>query len=337
MNKKYYSVPLLICVVLIISACKQSGASSGTASRKPFIGGTGGLTMNFEKDSPPPEVTDDGTFAFNSIVRLKNDGEFKVSKDDVKLNLLGFDANDFGSTLPEMSEVTPDDDLDPKRMDAEGSIIEGTTTFATFPKSGKDFIPKRFPGNTEFTFRSEVCYHYNTDSNTKLCILRDMINERPNSICKPGGSKQVYSSSAPVQILNFRESVVGKDKISFSFDIVLSGNVDIFWSNDKTTPSSGFDAACPRDPRKRRAAENSVGVELKEIPVDPIFSNLKCGGLDGTFKGVVRLINGRRTITCTSDLTTARNDLEKLLSINLEYNVLDNKETKILVKHFISS
>ncbi len=337
MKNKHYVIPLLICLVLLASACKQSGASSGGAPRKPFIGGTGGITINFEKDSPPPEVTDDGSFAFNAIARLKNDGEFRVAKDDVKLNLLGFDAADFGSTLSDMSEVTPDDDLEPKKIDAEGSIIEGTTTFATFPKSGKDFIPKKFPGNTEFTFRTEACYHYNTDSNTKLCILRDMINERPNSICKPGGSKQVYTSSAPVQILNFRESVVGKDKISFSFDVVLSGNVDIFWSNAGTKPSSGFDAACPKDPRKRRPVENSVGVELKEIPVDPIFINLKCGGLDGTFKGVVRLINGRRTITCTSELNTARNDLEKLLSINLKYNVLDNKETKVLIKHFASS
>ena len=337
MNNKHYVAPLLICLVLLVSACKQGGVASGSASRKPFIGGTGGITINFEKDSPPPEVTDDGSFAFNVIARLKNDGEFKVARDDVKLNLIGFDANDFGSTLSAMSGIVPDDDLESKRIDAEGSIIEGTTTFATFPKDGKDFVPKRFPGNTEFTFRTEACYHYNTESTTKLCILRDMINERPNSICKPSGSKQTYSSSAPVQILNFRESVVGKDKISFSFDVVLSGNVDIFWSSGGTKPSSGFDEACPKEPRKRRAVENSVGVEIMEVPVDPIFLNFKCGGLDGTFKGVVRLINGRRTITCTSDLNTVRNDLEKLVSINLKYNVLDNKETKVLVKHFASS
>ena len=338
MNKRYYAITLLICLVLLVSACKsKSGASTGGAPRTPFIGGAAGITINFEKDSPPPEVTDDSSFAFNTIVRLKNDGEFKVVKDDIKLNLLGFDPVDFLSTFSDINGVTPDDDLDSKKRDAEGNLIEGTTTFASFPKGGNDFTPKKFPGNTEFTFRADVCYHYNTDANTKLCMLRDMINVREDSICKPTGSRTIYSSSAPVQVLNFKQDVVGKDKISFSFDIVLSSNVDVFWSNQATKPSAGFDAACPKEPRQRRQIENNIGVEVKEIPTDPIFSNLKCGGLDGSFKGVIRLVNGRRTITCTSDLATSRNDLEKVVAINLKYNVLDNKETTVLVKHFVTS
>ncbi len=342
MNKRYYVAALLICLVIIVSACKGSGSSTGSAPRTPFIGGTSGLTINFEKDSPPPEVTDDESFRFNAIVSLKNDGEHKINRNDVKINLVGFDPADFGKSFNDMKDVSPDDDLDSKKRDAEGNIVDGTTTFVTIPKNGDSFVPRKFSGNTEFTYRADVCYNYQTEANTKLCILKDMINIRDDSICRPSGTgtsgRVIYSTSAPVQVTNFRQTVIGKDKISFTFDIVLSGNVDIFWSRDKRTPSSGFDLACPRDARARREIESSVGVEITEIPVDPIFAgDLKCGGLDQDSSGVVKLINNRRTITCTVSLVQERLDLEKTIGINLFYNVLDNKETKVLIKHLAAS
>ncbi|MBI2101536.1 hypothetical protein HYT53_02895 [Candidatus Woesearchaeota archaeon] len=333
MNKKYYVIALLICLILLVSACKKSGAATGGAPRTPFIGGTAGITMDFEKDSPPPEVTDDSSFAFNVIVKLKNDGEFKVDSNAIRVNLVGFDPNDFGKTFSDLSDNQPEDTLESRKRDAEGNIVEGTTTFVTFPKGGDSFVPRKFSGNTEFTFRADACYNYRTEANTKLCMLKDMINVRDNAICKPTSTRTVYSSSAPVQVSNFRQSVVGKDKITFSFDISLNGNVDIFWSRDKRTPSSGFDAACPRDPRMRREIENNVGVELLEIPVDPVVTNLKCGGLDNSFEGVVKLVGNKRTVTCTADLVSDRLDLEKTMGILLTYNILDSKEKKVLIKH----
>ena len=334
MNKKYYAIAMLLCLILLISACKggKSGTASGTAPRTPFIGGVGGITINFEKDSPPPEVTDDETFGFRAIVRLKNEGEYTVPLDHVKINLIGFDPADFGNSFEDLKDGIPQDTLESKKRDAEGSLIEGATTYVEFPKSGGDFVPTRFPGNTPFTFRADVCYHYQTEALTKLCMLRDMINVRDDAICRPTFSNPVYSSSAPVQVTNFRQNVIGRDKLSFSFDVVLTGNVDIFWSKDERIPST-FDDGCPRNPRTRREVENNVGIEITEVPNDPIVTNFNCGGLDGDAIGVVRLVNGRRTITCTADLIQDRLDLEKNVGILLKYNVLDNKETEILVKH----
>lgn len=339
MNKRYYAVVLLICLILLISACKRSGASTGGAPRTPFIGGTSGVAINFEKDSPPPEVTDDDSFSFNVILSLKNEGEKKVEKNNIKVNLVGFDPADFGQpSFDTLRDNEPEDTLESKKRDAEGNIVEGNPTFVTFPKGGDVFKPRKFSGNTEFTFRADVCYNYMTEANTKLCILKDMVNVRDDALCKPTSSRSAFSSSAPVQITNFRQSVVGKDKLMFSFDVVLSGNVDIFWNIEESKPSS-FDNGCPRDARTRRERENSVGVEITEIPVDPVFQNLKCGGLDNpsSSKGIVKLVGGRRTITCTVELVQDRLDLEKTMGINLFYNVLDNKEKKILVKHLAES
>lgn len=343
MNKRFSILMLLLTGLLLIAAKCGGGAATGGAPRTPFIGGTLGLTINFEKDSPPPEVTDDQSFAFNAIIRLKNEGEFAVDRNTmIKVNLVGFDPNDFGAVFDDLRDVLPDDNLDSKKRDAEGNIVDGTTTFATFPKSGATFVPRQFSGNTEFTFRADVCYYYQTEANTKLCILKDMINIRDDSICRPSGTgttgRIIYSSSGPVQVTNFRQSVIGKDRISFTFDVVLSNSVDIFWDRLLAiTPATGFDAACPRDARTRRERESNVDVQITEIPEDPIVTNIKCGGLDNSFRGVVKLVNGRRTITCTADLVQDRLDLEKTMGIILRYNVLDNKETKVLIKHLAES
>lgn len=340
MNKRHFVLALIVCLALLVSACAggvgKSGAATGGAPRTPFIGGVAGLTINFEKDSPPPEVTDDETFGFKAILRLKNDGETNVEKNNVRVNLIGFDPEDFSATLEDIREQLPEDDLEAKKRDAEGNLIEGATTFASFPKSNDDFIPRKFSGNTEFIFRAEVCYTYQTKANTKMCILRDMINIRDNSLCRPifVQSKAVYSSSAPVQVVNFRQSVIGKDKLSFSFDISLSGNVDIFRDKTDVTPASGFDSACPKDPRRRRELENKVKVEVNTVPPsDPIIQSMRCGGLEGGNIGIVTLVNGLRTITCTVDLNSDRIDLEKVVEIKMDYNVLDNRETRVLVKH----
>jgi len=339
MNKRHYVAAFLIGVILLVSACTtgKSGASAGTAPRTPFLGGTAGISMIFEKDNPPPEVTDDSSFSFRAILDLQNQGETRVDKQDIKFNLIGFDPNDFGKTFDDLRNVVPDDALEAKKRDAEGNIVQGNPTTVTFPKSGDSFVPNKFSGNTEFTMRAEACYAYETDAITKLCVLRDMINIRQGPVCLPNGAKTIYSSAAPVQVSNFRQSVVGKDKLSFSFDVSVSSNVDVF--SDTNKPSSNFENACPKDPKTRRQVENKVRVEITELPSDPIVGGggIRCGGLDNSNKGEVILVSGKRTITCTVDLVTDRNDLEKQFGVKVTYNVLDSKETKILVKHLAES
>lgn len=316
---------IFVIGLFLLTGCQSKGDTSGS-SRTPFIGGTNGILIDFEEGNPPDEVTDDGSFGFKILVKLDNDGEFKVDQDKIKVSLLGIDPSDFSSSLDELTNQEPEDELLAKRKNADGDITEGTTTYVIIPPGeGDELVPRTFTGNTEFTLRADICYLYQTQATGKLCVLSDLINIDENSICDPGASKTVYSSSAPVQVTNLKQSVAGKDKISFSFDIVHSNNGNILKYGDSSSPA----ADCPKDSSERRSKENRV-----KVLVDTGLNNLRCSGLDGSdSEGFIALIGGKRTINCIQELPSGRSDYEKDIEITVEYNYEDYKDKKILVKH----
>lgn len=327
MDKKFAFISLTLSLLILVSACQQRGTDTGAAPKTPFLGGSTGLVIEFEKGSPPEEVTDKGTFDFNALVKLRNDGEFDLTKDKVKVDLIGILPQDFGATPEELNDKNPADDPTARKRDSEGNIVEGTTTFVTFPNEAETFnFPGTLSGNQEFTFRADACYLYQTKAVATLCVLRDLINVDDKDICDPSQTKTVHSSGAPVQVANFRQSVIGKDKIGFSFDIVHRGNGIIFKSGSADAP----DADCPKGASERRSKEDRV-----KATVDTGISGLRCTGLDGGTTGHVTLVSGKRSVTCTQDLDPGRNDFEKPIEIRLDYNYNDDKETKVLVKHLI--
>ncbi|MBS3103013.1 hypothetical protein J4458_06250 [Candidatus Woesearchaeota archaeon] len=329
MSRKFALIALSLMLLVLIASCQSQGTSSGAAPKTPFLGGSTGLFIEFEKGSPPEEVTDRGTFDFNAIVKLRNDGEFDIRKDKVKVDLIGILPQDFDSSPEDLNDKSPADDLTAKKRDAEGNIVEGITSFVAFPNEAETFnFPGALQGNQEFTFRADVCYLYQTRAVATLCILKDLVNVRDDAICDPSQTKTMHSSGAPVHAANFKQSVVGKDKIGFSFDITHSSNGIIFKSGASDAP----DADCPKGARERRSKEDRV-----KVTVNTGLSNLRCTGLDGGTTGHVTLVSGKRTVTCTQDLDPNRNDFEKPMEITLDYNYNDDKETKVLVKHLIDN
>ncbi len=314
---------LFVLGLFVLGGCK--GGETAGAPRTPFIGGTNGLIIDFMEGSPPEEVLDDSSYGFQALVKLKNDGEFTVEKNKVKVSLLGIDPNDFSTSLSQLIDKMPDQDVMSKRRDAEGNLIDGLEVFISFPDENSELVPKRFSGNTEFTLRADVCYMYETNAVSKICILEDLINIRENSICDPSETKTVYSSGGPVQVTNLKETIAGKDRIGITFDVVHNNNGNVLKFGD------GSDAAhCPKDPRERRNAENRV-----KVTVNTGMSGLSCVGLSGGSgnDGYVTLSSGKRSITCYQDLTGGRSDFEKDIQITLQYNYEDYKDKKILVKH----
>src|SRR3989338_812402 len=101
MDKKYWLSVGVLVLIMIISACGKGGNTTGAPTTQ-FIGGFEGVSMAFEKDSPPPEVTDDGTFDFRAILKLRNEGEGDIDKNDLNLRLIGFLPDDFGANPSEL-------------------------------------------------------------------------------------------------------------------------------------------------------------------------------------------------------------------------------------------
>ncbi|MDP7457267.1 MAG: hypothetical protein QGH47_00940 [Candidatus Woesearchaeota archaeon] len=336
---------LTLVVLSVISLFLIAGCAGGSADvpsgapTTPFLGGTEGLGAEFLEGSPPEEVTDDGTFPFQIIVSLTNKGEFDLKKKDVNVSIIGVDPTDFDVTRGNIEGKGPEDDPTPRQRDSEGNIIEAVQTFITFPQDGKEnFDFKGDIENTRFTFRAETCYRYMTDVVSELCVLENMVDVANDAICDPSESKSVFSSGSPIKVDSFRQSVAGKDKIQFSFDIVHVGSGVVF---DERTLEDSPD--CPSSTTDRRKSENKVNVTVKTGL--PNFTNhnpsLKCVGLKGQadsqlVMGSVTLSNGKRTITCTQDLTD-RSDFKRIVDINVTFNYLEHMDKVVLVKDIDSS
>jgi hypothetical protein len=325
-------VILSISLLIFAAGCNNGNGGDTTGSPKtPFLGGTEGLSITFEKGMPPDEVTDGGTFPFQAIVSLKNNGEYDLKKDDVKVSLVGIQADDFGAGDAELEDQSPDFDPTPRQRDSEGNIRESAKTSVTFPSAGDEFnYEGELTGNTMFTLRAEVCYKYETKAVApQVCMLENLIDVAEDAICNPTGTKEVFSSGSPIQVQNFQQSVSGKDRIAFSFDIVHSGNGYIF--------DPGTDANCPKDPSERRINEDKVGVV-----VDTGISggSLSCIGLDSsssTASGSVRLVDKKASISCTQTRGTNTKDFTTGVDITVKFNYLDKADKGILVKHLIDS
>ena len=69
---------------------------------------------------------------------------------------------------------------------------------------------------------------------------------------------------------------------------------------------------------------------------------LNCVGLtdpSGTSakkSGPIKLVSGKRTITCTLDMPADRTDFRKLIDINVDFNYQQKIDTQVLVKHIVS-
>jgi hypothetical protein len=324
----YYLAGISLILLVFLSGCGRGGGDTPkTSPTTPFLEGSNGLTIDFLEGSPPEEVTDRGTFDFQTVVSLKNDGEFDLKRDQVKVNLIGILPEDFGVSGDDLKNKRPEDDPAPTVRDSEGNIIEGVETFVTFPSEDGFFnFNGEISGNTVFVFRADVCYKYQTKALSRICVLKDLVDVDDDNICDPTESKRVFSSSSPLGVSNFRQSVTGQDKISFSFDVVHNGPGDVFQEGDANSPP----ADCPKGPKERRGKENKV-----RVTINSGLPNLRCVGLDGSTTGFVTMTRGKRTITCIQELDPGRSDFETNVDIILDFNYLDNADQEVLVKHLI--
>ena len=340
MNREKHITFIVFSIILLlfIAGC-GGGEVTGGAPTTPFLEGTQGLAIGFLEGSPPDEVTDGDIFPFQAIISLKNMGESDVATTDANVSLIGFLPSLFQSDSPadfedkDLIAKQSSEELKARQRDSEGNIIESVEMILTFPTDTKSFQYKdELPGNTPFIFRADVCYKYQTKAVSEICVLANQVDVADDAICAPSESKAVFSSGSPIRVTGFRQNVVGKDKIQLSFDVAHTGSGDVF---DPT-----ITAECPKTPRDRRTKEDVINIT---VDTGLTTATLNCVGLGDVAgaatakqRGPVKLVNGRRTVTCTQGLDAGRTDFKKSVDVTLDFNYLSSADKEILVKHVIS-
>lgn len=304
MKKK--AIVILGLLAVVLSGC---GGETQTGIGTPFLGGTNGLLIGFMEDAPPVEVYDGGGYVFQIVAKISNEGEWAVPEGKAKVKISGIDPSLFGTTSENLNSANGEP-LEASYKDSEGNEIEGTTTLVEF--SDLNFVGD-IQGNMQFPIRMDVCYSYGTRAVSNLCIKEDL-HDTGDAVCSVTSEKVVYSSRAPIQVVDLRENVrsttEGQEKVGFTFTIKNMGNGD-FFAVDSNCDTTGI------------TNENKVHVTVTE--------GADCSGLDGN-SGTVTLYGGERSITCTFPAVTTT-DYLKPIDLTITYDYRENRETQLLVKH----
>ncbi len=302
-----YAFVLFVCVLLFLVGC--AGEEERPAAGTPFLGGTNGLLVNFES-SPPPEVFDGGNFPFDVILKLKNNGEWDVPKEKVRVKLSGIRAEQFGFLPSDLIKNSPDD-LPKMQRDPTGKLIESPPVFVEI--NNLNHAEAITGAELTFPIRADVCYRYGTEAVAQLCVRENILNPKAGGVCIINDDKAVYNSGAPVQITGFTESARSSDKIGFSFNVEHQGTGDIYEQ----------DTTC----NKERAFEDRVYVK-----VDAGIPGLACSALGGGTEGFVKMFGGIKPVQCTLTVPSP-SDYELPVTITIGYDYEVGQSTQILVKH----
>jgi hypothetical protein len=329
---------LISIIILVIAGCGDSGSSStsGTTtstggSTKAFIGGKVGLEGKFLSGAPPEEVNDQD-FPFDVNIIVENQGEYDVPKEKVSLEITGIHPADFGKTGDQLKVSVAPEDLFGAKKDSQGNQISGASVI--FDSFSDLQFQKKISGSPKFIVRANLCYTYGTNSIAQVCVLEDLTGRTRKTgeepLCEATNTKvDVENSGAPVHIDNFAQTVTGKDKISFSFNIKHVG--------DKDNRVAERGSTCAPEVAKKDRIFVSVETDL---------NGLKCSGLsggtgdqnDGIEDGFVKLFgensgSEERAVFCSQPLPADRTDFQKQVKISLEYDYKQYFDKELTVKH----
>lgn len=298
-------------ILLMIIGCSKSQEGTEVTIDNPFIGGTDGITINFE--NMREDVRDQGIDPFDIIIKLENLGERDVESNLATVKLSGINPTEFGTTQGTLTKNSPEDIL-AKEKTQTGEITPGPPTYIEF--TGLNYKQKITGTQITFPIKADICYNYVTEAVGKLCIRKNIIQPEENGICEVIGDKTLYSSSAPVQITNLKENARTKNKIGFTFEVMNAGTGRVYETGKK----------CERTDRQD---ENKVYVKVKTN-----LAGLNCVGLEssetGSTAGTITLYGGSKVISCTQE--TPENDFEQVISISTTYDYETSITDTIIVK-----
>lgn len=315
--KKIIIFAMIIAIVLIVSGCGQEQPNNGGTT---YLGGSQGVKINYAIDAPPDKVVDGGEQQFDIIVEMQNMGEDDVGVGEAEITISGFPPEPFSTTIDGL-KIKNTEVID-KRFKTQDVAIEPVMIEAIFSNLNYKY---KEPGDRTFPVRAEICYLYETNVATDLCIKEKMTQTNENDLCQVNSVRSISSSGAPIQITNLRQLGGGADKTRFIFTIA---NVDIGAAFSK-------DSLC----EPSTAVQNKVWVQIEGLKErGGGASAVSCSGLQGGAEdsGTVTLSGGLpKDISCTVTIPeSARNDRIQPFNINLQYKYQEFI-TKDLVVEYI--
>jgi hypothetical protein len=326
--KKIILMGFILMGLLFLGGCSDEGRREDVGPiSTPFVGGSMGLSMEFIDGAPPSEIFDNAQFPFAINLKIENLGEHNVETTDGYIEITGIEASEFGLSSQTALKQNIPFDIRGVVKNFEGTILVGETVVAEFNDLNfqrnirGNWGEPTGPGGPRI--RANLCYNYETEATTAVCLKRDMLTQiGTKEICEISGDKKVFNSGAPIQITKITQAPLGSDKIQLQFVISHVGSV-----NDRFYK---VDTEC--DDRATNTDKDKVYIEIET----DINGNLaQCSGLEQSTgnAGFITLFNGKpRNVICTFEVGNIDGAFEKQITAKLSYRYYQFIEKRILVK-----
>ena len=303
MNKRYIFALFAVSLLVLITSCEEEAA---TGIPKPFIGGSQGLTAEFEEIG----IVEEGEYSFyeDEVIPIqilfKNKGEEAVDVGNLEVEFKGILIDDFSgivsgiltntNRIEEISEFNPQ---------GGEEIIDFT------PTGGANYLQEI--SGTHYSINPFIVYSYRYKTRAtvpEVCFKEDLRDDR---LCVIKERKEIFSSGAPVQVTSVEEESAGTGKIALIFDVDNVGGGEV------TLPDAEFN---PRYGEIRYRLE-----PLSER------ANWQCTAAGR--ENEARLVDGRATIRCRLLNPLAEDTLyTKEMGLTIIYDYRDIIQQRIRIK-----
>ncbi len=310
---------MLLVAVLLVAGCE--GDSETRLRADPFIGGTEGLQARYIEGYPPSSVLDGGEDEFSVIVELTNKGEAEIEPQNVKVTLGGFSARHFNKGIEDLTRFNSEL-IEKNQKNPDGSIIESFPYEIEF--EGFSY-QDRIQGNQEYPFRAEICYGYQTNVVSSVCVKEDFRRDTADrDICTVNSRRTVHNSAAPVQVTNLQQTAASTGSARVTFKVENVGRGDVY--------KVGAEETCNVDSRDI----NMVHVEISGFETGA-GEEVDCRGLrDGDSTSGFLNIGGDTggEVSCTISFADGtRSARIQNFDITLDYDYRQTITRSIVVEH----
>ncbi len=315
LQKKGLTISVLLIVSLFLLGC-EAGDDELELLEGPYVGGNDGVEFAFQEDEPPQAVLDDSQQEFFITLLVRNQGEYTIPDGEAIASLSGIDAKAFGLTSMDATNTVP---------------IQGTSNDQGFLLEGAEelleFKPAKYVNDVAADFsvplRADLCYGYKTEGLAHLCLKKDVVQQSIEDVCSTTNPDvDLFNSGAPIQVENLRQKAIGSDKVQISFTIRNVGSGIVYLPGSFTDSCKG-----------QNDVKDMVHVML-DNPQDNFVPT--CSSFAKTNEGDIRLVGGKKDITCTvstSDLQDV--SYQDLLIVEVSYVYRESVSTVLNVQNAI--